>query len=243
MTLLTALFALGFALIHVFIGKMKFLAVLPRSRWLSAAGGVAVAYIFLHILPELSAHQATFAEALGVEEQTAENWVYLVALAGLATFYGLERMARTSRGRYREAGGPDRVQDEIFWIHVGSFGIYNVLIGYLLVHREETGLWPLLIYFVAMALHFVTNDFGLREDHKEVYDHKGRWVIAGAVLLGWLLGLLTTLPEVAIGFLFAFLAGGVVLNVLKEELPEERESRFWAFGLGCAAYAGLLLVA
>jgi hypothetical protein len=40
-----------------------------------------------------------------------------------------------------------------------------------------------------------------------------------------------------------FLAGGVVMNVLKEELPEERESRFWAFLLGAGLYAGVLLVA
>jgi hypothetical protein len=31
------------------------------------------------------------------------------------------------------------------------------------------------------------------------------------------------------------------LNVLKEELPEERQSRFWAFALGAAIYALLLL--
>ena len=41
--------------------------------------------------------------------------------------------------------------------------------------------------------------------------------------------------------LFAFLAGGIVLNVLKEELPRERKSRFWAFALGTVAYAALLL--
>jgi hypothetical protein len=35
----------------------------------------------------------------------------------------------------------------------------------------------------------------------------------------------------------------VVMNVLKEELPEERESSFWAFALGAAAYAGVLLMA
>lgn len=33
------------------------------------------------------------------------------------------------------------------------------------------------------------------------------------------------------------------MNVLKEELPEERQSRFWAFALGAAAYAALLLIA
>ncbi len=41
--------------------------------------------------------------------------------------------------------------------------------------------------------------------------------------------------------MFAFLAGGVVLNVLKEELPEDRKSRFSAFAVGSAAYAALLL--
>jgi hypothetical protein len=41
--------------------------------------------------------------------------------------------------------------------------------------------------------------------------------------------------------LFAFVAGGVILNVLKEELPEERQSKFWAFALGAAIYAALLV--
>ena len=40
--------------------------------------------------------------------------------------------------------------------------------------------------------------------------------------------------------LFALLAGGVVLNVMKEELPEERKSRFGAFLLGVVLYGGLL---
>ncbi|NJL21613.1 MAG: hypothetical protein HC895_13625, partial [Leptolyngbyaceae cyanobacterium SM1_3_5] len=41
--------------------------------------------------------------------------------------------------------------------------------------------------------------------------------------------------------LFAFLAGGIVLNVLKEELPEDRESHFWSFAIGAIGYAVLLL--
>ncbi len=238
---LAGLFALAFALIHIFIGRLTFLGGVPRSRWLSLAGGVAVSYIFLHILPELSAHQQTFAQELGLSDRAAESWVYLVALAGLATFYGLERAAKTSRRKFRERSGKDRIEAEILWLHIGSFALYNILIGYLLLHREETGLWPLIIYFVAMALHFMTNDFGLRQDQKEQYDRSGRWVIAGAVLLGWGIGLVTTLPPIVIGFLFAFLAGGVVLNVLKEELPEERESRFLPFMLGGAIYAALLI--
>jgi hypothetical protein len=33
------------------------------------------------------------------------------------------------------------------------------------------------------------------------------------------------------------------MNVLKEELPEECESQFWAFVLGAVLYAAVLLVA
>ncbi len=92
-----------------------------------------------------------------------------------------------------------------------------------------------------MALHFVVNDYGLREDHKEADARVGRWLITAAVFLGWVVGLATEIPEATLTILTAFLARGVILNVLKEELPEERQSRFWAFALGAGAYATLLL--
>lgn len=74
-----------------------------------------------------------------------------------------------------------------------------------------------------------------------MYDNTGRWILAAAIITGWTIGNRTELSQAAIGILFAFLVGGVVLNVLKEELPEERESRFWAFAVGAIGYAALLL--
>jgi len=59
----------------------------------------------------------------------------------------------------------------------------------------------------------------LREHHKDAYTRLGRWLLAGAVVAGWLLSQLAELPESALVAVLAFLAGGVVLNVLKEELP------------------------
>ncbi len=235
---LTGASVFAFALIHLFIGKLTFLDVLPRSRWLSFAGGVAVAYVFLHILPELSGHQKAFAEGLGVGERAAESWVYLISFSGLALFYGLERAVKKSR----KSSDRDRVEAEILWLHIISFGIYNILIGYLLLHREETGVRSLVMYTIAMSLHFVTNDYGLRQDQKNQYDAIGRWAIAGSVLFGWALAVFASLPRIIIGFLFAFLAGGVILNVLKEELPGEYQSRFWPFVLGGASYASLLIL-
>jgi zinc transporter ZupT len=74
-----------------------------------------------------------------------------------------------------------------------------------------------------------------------MYRQTGRWILAAAVIAGWAIGSSTELSQAAIAVLFAFLAGGIVLNVLKEELPEDRESRFWAFAVGAIGYAALLL--
>lgn len=239
--ILAGILAIGLALIHLLASRLRFLQTVPRSRWLSLGSGVSVAYVFVHILPDLKEYQESLQQSLNAELFFLENHVYLVALVGLAVFYGLERAAKVSRKRNQEAGNGDVTSTRVFGLHIASFALYNALIGYLLLHREVPGLTSLLFFAIAMALHFTVNDYGLREHHKKMYDKTGRWILAGAIMTGWVIGSVTQLQEAAIAVLFAFLAGGVVLNVLKEELPEERESRFWAFTLGAAGYATLLL--
>ena len=229
------------ALVHLFAGSRRLLEGTPRSVWLSIAGGVSVAYVFVHLLPDLAEEQEAIREAVGETFSFLEYHIYLVALVGLATFYGLERAAKTSRRRRRGADREDSAGAGVFWLHISSFTVYNALIGYLLLHREQPGLRGLILFAFAMGVHFVVNDYGLREDHKGAYDRIGRWVLAAGILVGWVVGLTFDVSEAALGVLFAFLAGGVIMNVLKEELPEERKSRFWAFALGAALYAAILL--
>ena len=116
-----------------------------------------------------------------------------------------------------------------------------MLIGYLLLHREEVGLVNLLTYAVAMAMHFVVADQGLRGQFHPAYDTVGPLDPgrdAAARMGAWRV---VDVPPLAVSALFAFLAGGVMLNVLKEELPEHRDSHFSAFALGAGLYAALLL--
>ena len=232
-----ALVAAGIlATVHVFGGKLRFLETTPRSRWLSAAGGASVAYVFMHLLPELARAQHTLLEISIV--RLLETHAYFIALLGLVLFYGLERLVKRSPRQRR----PDsRTGPSLFWVHLSSFAAYNALVGYLLTRRDAGG--GLLLYAAAMALHFLVNDFGLRHDHKSSYHDTGRWLLSAAVLGGAVAGTLVSLPEATVDALFAFLAGGIVLNVLKEELPEQRESRFGAFALGAGAYAALLIAA
>ncbi len=233
--------AVGLALVHLFAGKIVSLGGIPRSRWLSAAGGISVAYVFLHLLPELAKGQEQVRASAGPVLGVAERHTYLIALAGLAIFYGLDRLALRSRRESRAGDGEDRTPPGIFWIHILSFALYNALVGYLLVHGDHRSAGELGLFAVALAVHFVVNDFALAEHHKARYQNVGRWIVAAAVLVGWGLGAATEIPEAAIAVVVAFLAGGIILNVLKEELPEERQSHFGSLALGMAGYAILLL--
>ncbi|WP_327051861.1 hypothetical protein [Halomicrococcus gelatinilyticus] len=245
MSLLVAALAAVLAAVHVFVARLRSLTVVPRSVWLSMAGGASVAYVFVHILPELHRRGAVLEEVGNRVLGFLEYHAYLVALLGFAFFYGVEAFARRSQRSTsgdEVAGARTKTSAGVFWVHVGSFAAYNALVGYLLVHREQPGVRSLLFFAAAMAAHFLVNDVGLRDHHHEAYDRYGRWVLAAGVLAGWAVGSVTTVGELAVNSLFAFLAGSVVLNVIKEELPAERESRFWSFAVGAAGYSALLLV-
>ena len=216
--------------------------VWARRRWVSAAAGVSVAYVFVEVLPELGTQHLTFRKAAGEGLLFAEQRIYVLALLSFVVLYGLEHMVLASRERRREAVATG-VADPVYWLHLGGFAAYSALIGYLLVERAERGPLALAVYGLAMALHFLIVDHSLREEHGRIYARGGHWVLAASVLAGWVAGATTPLSEVVFARLFAVLAGGVVITSLTAELPGEREGRFWPFCLGAAAYAVLLFFA
>lgn len=227
-------FAVGLALVHLFAGIIRVDGVIQRRWWLSFAGGVSVAYVFIHLLPELNEGQETLVEA-SILTSFLDHHAYLVALAGFVVFYGLEQVAQRSHG------SDDEASKEIFWLHMGSFTVYNGLIGYLLVHRLSEGLWNVAVFTLAMALHFFVTDAGLRRHHPELYHNLGRWLLAPVVVAGWLLAQVVDVAEPSLAVIIAFLAGGIILNVAKEELPDDRQSAFLAFLVGIVGYTVLLL--
>ena len=241
--------AVVLAAVHLLGGKLRFLEGVPRSRWLSAFAGVSVAYVFVHLLPELAEGQEAI-EGKGPDGEAPEpilsfleHHVYLAALLGLAIFYGLEKHSLASRRERCDRTGDDRTGDGAFWLSIGSFAAYNGIVGYLLLRGELKELTALVLYTLALAVHFVINDFGLREHHKEAYERVGRWLIAAAVLVGWILGVTTEISERVIALIIAFIGGGVILNVLKEELPGERRAYFLPLASGALLYTVLLQLA
>jgi hypothetical protein len=231
----------GLVAVHLGAVLFRLSARGPRSVWLSIAGGSSVAYVFLALLPELGEGQGVVGAALGPLTGQLDTHIYIIALAGLTFFFGFERLATNSRAVQRAAGQADRPTTIVFWIHLASFATVNLLIGYLLHERDQGSLLGLGLYAVAMSFHLLVIDAGLREHYRETYDGIGRWLLAASLAVGWVIGLAGHIDRFGIAVMSGFLGGGMILQVLKDELPEANQTPFWAFLAGAAGY-GLVLV-
>ena len=234
--------AIGLASIHAFISKLNIFAFIPEHRWISFAGGVSVGYVFLEVFPELSHAQEELEHSAIPWIAYLENHVYILALLGLIVFYGLDVLAIASRQRSKSKTNIDCTTPAVFWLHIGAFAILNAIFGYLLQSIEHS-FFQCVLFFAAVALHFFIIDFHLREHHKNPYDRQGRWLLTAAIMIGAIAGQAIHLNEAALSIIWSFLAGSIILNILKRELPDENKSCYWSFLGGTTLYAGLLLLA
>ena len=233
--------ALGISVVlaglHLAAPRIRTLPLVPERVIGSFAGGLAIAYVFLHLLPEIAAGEEAVGEALSdVLRPTPllELGIFAVALLGFTVFYGLERAARRGRVTGGEPAG-------VYWLHLASFGCYNALITYGMALRVRTGLAFALLFTLAMGLHFVLTDRGLEEHYPRRFARSGRLLLAAALGVGWALSAVAApTSTLVVALLTALLGGSVLLNVFKEELPTDRQSSFGWFLAGLALYAGLL---
>jgi hypothetical protein len=214
-----------------------------RRRWISAAAGVSVAYVFVDVLPELAEQNRVIVAAAGSAALFAEQRIYMLALLSFVILYGLQHMVLSSREARRSAVEDGRGRDRVYWLHLAGFALYSALIGYLLVERADRGIAALIVYALAMAIHLLIVNHTLAKEHGGAYRGGGHWWLAAGVIAGWAAGALMPLSDIAFARVFALLAGGVVITSIGAELPGDREGRFWPFCVGAVAFALLLTMA
>ena len=201
-----------------------------------------MAYVFLAILPELAERQGRISFRDVPAAGFLEHHLYLLALTGLLVFYSLERMVRRSRRKCMAEGKADCSSPFCFWVHMGSFAAYNAVIGLLIHDTVKEDVRGAIIGTIALAMHFVVNDHSLRDHHKTLYDQIGRWMLGLGVLIGAALGHIVHIDRPIVLALWGFIIGGMILNVLKEEVPHVRDSCLASFVTGAIFYAAILLL-
>jgi hypothetical protein len=206
-----------------------------ERRWHALSAGVAVAYVFVSIMPELEEYRSLVSgSAMGTLLDT-EKRIYLWALAGFMAFTGLSRLRTASSVSPRKVG-------RLYSGTIAGYALYVLLMGYLLVRREDSSLVSLGLYVFAIGLHLFIMDGELAEQFEHRYQPRGRVLLAGCVLTGWALGIAGAFPDSVTFRLFAFLAGGVLITSAHAELRAEETTRVWWFVAGAAAYATVLML-
>ena len=223
----------------VFLGGGHFypgrLLTRNQGNLLSGSAGISLAYVFVHMMPELSGARQTFVKWTSVPKVFDGMVVYFLALIGFLVFFSLDRFSKKARLAQSEGGIPD------FDIKVVGFAAYVCLVSYLLVNNLENSLLASATYAVAMAVHFLTFDHGFREEPGGGYHRRGHLMLAAAAPIGWVLGLLFSLPQDILALMLGFLSGGVIVNSMITELPDENTGRLWPFLAGSILYSLILV--
>jgi hypothetical protein len=219
-------------------------SVLRPLRWLareertvvSFGAGVAIAYVFVHVMPELNTARRAFAESTSLPLRYEGMSIFYVSLMGFLLFYGLDHL----RKRLHQSSVKQRV-GKAFIISIVGFACYVALMAYLLVHNLEDTPRSVALFALAIAVHFLGVDHALHEQYGAVYERIGRFVLAAISLLGWAVGMLASLPRSVLALLVAFISGAVIMNSSVTELPTESKGRFLPFMFGGLAYGLILL--
>jgi hypothetical protein len=218
----------GLALLHLLVPRIHGDS-LERPVWLSVAGGMSVAYVLIHLLPELAENQRLWLEAWPDRPlRWLDRQVYVAAMLGLMLALGTNYLT----------DGRENSQPR-FWINTGWFTLHNLIVGAVGLHID--GVIPLVLALVAFGAHFLVNDHALLMQHPRAYTRYGRWVLASSILVGWLTTAAAQPHIIAVAGLLGLLSGSIILTVIKEELPGERQGRFLMFVIGALVYTALLL--
>lgn len=201
----------------------------------SVGGGTAVAYIFVHLMPELAVGGRALSE-LNIAEFTptpiTEAGLFLTAMVGMVTFFILD--VRAEQGGFSTKAS--------LQLHLLPFAAINVIYAYTLPSLVTTGSGYAVLFTFVLAAHLLLTDRALARAHPNHFAHETRWVGTAGLLVG--LGLAYLLPpadEYLLAICTAFLGGVVLMTTFREELPAASRARIPWFLLGLSIMAGLLL--
>jgi hypothetical protein len=215
------------------------LLALDRSRGglLCVISGIAVAYVFIDVLPHLARKQFGLEVLLpGIfAKYLTHHLVYLMALLGFGVYVGIRAFSAAESGPRGARYGYAAI--------VVSMCFYAAFIGYMLAEQPIYRPEPALLFAIAMSAHFLGLHHELQDGHLVFYNRVVRYLLMGSTALGWLGSLVYTISAPVFALSFAYIAGGIVAVAAMNDLPRVRSARgFTAFALGALVYSVLLLV-
>ena len=206
----TIFLAIFLAFIHLSVVNLSKIDEAKQSIITSVGGGISVAYIFLHLLPELAlSHKQSIGD---INIELLEISFFFASLLGLIILFVVDSLSATAK-----------IPKEInFKLHLS----YNFAISYLyaftLHEVVKEGFFYSILYTLTLAAHVFSSDRIIFRTHEKFYRSKFRWIGFSIIFMGLVHSLIIENNSlIELDYAFAFLSGGVLLNTFLEELPKK----------------------
>ncbi len=199
------------------------------ARIRAFAGGIAVGYAALYLLPKIGDYAVSLGTSRPDLPELFQYRLYYFLLAGMVVYFLVHR--RRTAGRTL----PTALSGAVFLL-------YGFMTGSVLEEIPRPGYFPYLLAGGAMCLHFLGICHQLRERNTASFDRYMRWMLAASTLMGWAAGTLDLLSKGAVAVIVAFLGGGILVNVLRDEWPEQTPGRSVPFLVGVGLFTLLTLL-
>ncbi|MBA3722249.1 MAG: hypothetical protein H0W88_07600 [Parachlamydiaceae bacterium] len=196
---------------------------------MSVGGGVAIAYVFIDLLPKLGTRNEYLEKIFADTIPFVERHAFIMALAGFLLFFLVDQSSTVLEKKRN------------FRFSMASYALFNFLVGYAVADINNPEVKPLVLFTFAMSLHYFTIDYNLSTTHGKEYRSVEKWLLIICLFLGWLVGALFDLPAAAIALVSAFIGGGVIMNVTRHELPKDNPHSLGGFFLATFLYTVILL--
>ena len=203
----------------------------------SISGGLASGYVILLLIPEIK----IFNEAIRDSFLDA----YVLALLGLVIFKGLQHYCLrlvTKRSSAQQEWG--FIQAKVmarsleFKVSCGVFCVYAGLVLLTLPFQFSHLAGPVAkaLYVITFSLHLGFEMLGLFEQSEREFSSLVPWATGVSLTLALVLAAANVLPPWLVISGMSFLAGIILLQVFRTELPVASESSFFWFSFGTAVF-------
>jgi hypothetical protein len=227
---------------HIAISKDKFINTFKTHGWISFGAGASVSYVFIHIFPEIGIFQQTIVGNAGHQPVSFINQpLYLAALGGLCLLYLLDTLESRFKGEELNNLLKHAYNMPIFILRGFLYLLYNIMIAYIITQRPGEGIINITLIALALMLHFVVINIRGLEAYGELFVRYIRWPAVAGLLSGWILGIVTDLPDTLTVTVFSLIGGMITYVALKSELPQTEHKAPFHFFVGALLYAIIVL--
>jgi len=199
-------------------------------NWSTAAGGFAVGYVFLLLLPKLTIVGNKGMDKWPDYPMLGLSVIYLFVLLGFVSYWVIDLLSTEDRPGHT------------YWRRVQStsFFLYNVLMGELIATSHDATVFVFSLTVFSIFFHLAGMNHLFHHWHPKYFQTRMRWVMSSGVLIGAMGGYFEIFTGKVIGLATAYMGGAILINVIYYEMPKKRGSNTIPFLSGIMGFLILI---